>query len=274
MAAWGHFGEILQGRLGADGPVALVTLACARWPARALLRPVRGAPLRVAAPGGGRIARAAARGAMAALGLRGWGGALRVACAAPVGGGAGSSTLAALACVRAVAAAFGAAFDAQAEAALCLAAEGASDPLMLAHPGAALWASRQGRALGHGRLPPRLLVAGGFDGPGRRTDPGCADFADVADLAQAWACAGDAAALGAVATESARRAQRRAPKPAFARAQALAGALGALGVVAAHTGSALGLMFAPQDRAAAEVGAGALAAAGVARVAVFAAGGR
>jgi uncharacterized protein involved in propanediol utilization len=269
--AAGHFGELLQGRLGPDGPVALATLACDRFPARAWFAPRRGARLVVIAPGGGRVAAAAARAARAAARARGWGGVLRVRCAAPVGAGMGSSTLGALAALRAVAAAFGSNPD---EAALCLEAEGASDPLMLTAPGGALWASREGRALALAPPPPRFWVAGGLDGPPFATDARDDRFADVADLARDWreACArADAAALGRIASESALRNQPRAPKPRLAAALALARERDGLGVVAAHTGPALGLMF--LDRAAAVDAAPALAAAGVARVAVFAAGG-
>ncbi len=253
--------------------MVVATLRCARFPARARFAPRRGAPLLVRAPGGGRVAAAAARAALTAAGARGWGGALRVVCAAPVGAGMGSSTASALAAVRAVAAACGATLD---EAALCLAAEGATDPLMLPDPGAALWASREGRALALAPPPPRFWVAGGFDGPPAATDPRDGRFADVSDLARDWAAAcarGDAAALGRVATASALRNHARAPKARLSAMLAMARAHGALGVVVAHTGPALGLLFAADARAAACAAAPALTAAGVAGAAVFEAGG-
>ena len=121
---------------------------------------------------------------------------------------------------------------------------------------------------------PAFHVAGGFLGPGRRTDPGDLAFADIADLAAAWPAAAarrDLAALAALATESARRNARHRHGPDLAPLLAAAERHGALGIVAAHTGSALGLLFAapPPDAALAD-----LRALGLARVARFRAGGR
>lgn len=238
-AATGHFGEMLQGRLGASGPVALVTLPCPAMTATATLRPSPGAPL----TGGGALARAAARAAAPGLGGR-----LAVSCAAAPGVGAGSSTLIGLAALRAAEAVRGAAVDPARQAKALLRIEGAVDPLMSPRPGDVLWASRRAAALDIAPPGPRLIVVGGIAGPGRATDPADHDFADIADL---WADfvaarrAGDRSALGAIATESARRNQTRRPIPAFGAVSDCAGALGALGVAAAHTGSTLALLFAP-----------------------------
>ena len=156
---------------------------------------------------------------------------------------------------------------------MLLALEGAVDPLMLPEPGSILWASRQGRRLGVIARPPRLLVVGGHDGPGRRTDPAESDFEDVSDLVEKAACAaaaGDAAAFAAVATLSAERRQARAPKPSFAALKALGRETGALGVVVAHTGSAAGLLFAPEKVEAARRAEAALVELGLARTVRFA----
>ncbi len=86
--AWvpGHFGEFIQGRLGPDGPVSLVTLPClglgvAGWhyPGHGLR--VHGAGQRLATP-------ARARHLLAVLGLRLSGGVVLRA-TMPAGGGAG-----------------------------------------------------------------------------------------------------------------------------------------------------------------------------------------
>ena len=150
----GHFGELMQGRLQPDGPVVLISLPCP-----ALWVEVGGA------------------GDAALLGPR----RVRTLCAAldlpvpaalpplhalmPPGGGAGSSTAALVALARWLG------FDGT-DAALaraCVAAEGASDPLMLPHAERLLFAPREGRVIATlPRLPP-FEVVGGFYGPGQRT---------------------------------------------------------------------------------------------------------
>lgn len=268
----GHFGELAQGRIGPEGPLALVTLATAdpAFAAAARWRPAPGAPLLADGSGLAPLAARALRGRLRASGALGWGGRLAIETAAPLGGGCGASTASLLAASRCVGAATPAA-----EARLCLDIEGAVDPLALAEPGAWLWASREARALAPLGPPPRFLVAGGFDGPAERTDPADFDFPDIADLIaplRAAFQAGDRAAAAALAFESARRNQARRPKPRFEAVAALAREAGALGVVAAHTGPALGLLFRPDQTAAAGRAADALRALGLARVLSFPAG--
>ena len=253
--AAGHLGEFLQGLLGPGGPVALVTL-----PAPVLRVAARLAPgpfgLHCAGP------RALDRGRAAALCRAVTGrapfGRLVLRAEMPAGGGAGSSTAALLAAARAWALACGRALPVPERLArLCLEIEGATDPLMHPEPARLLWASRLGRILVVLPPPPALEAVGGFLGAGKPTDPGDADFADVSDLAAAWAPAaarGDAEALGRIATESARRNQLRRGGPDLAPLLAAAARHGAVGIVAAHTGAARGLLFAPgrgePDRAA------------------------
>lgn len=269
----GHFGELLQGRLGPGGSVALVTLATPdpAFAAAASWRPARGAPLSTAgSPLAGR-AGAALQAGLRAAGRRGWGGRLEIRTAAPLGGGCGASTAALLAALRLA----GAGLAPLREAALCLALEGAVDPLALAEPGGWLWASRAARPLLRLGRPPRFWVAGGFDGPPQRTDPATADFAEIDDLIgplRAAFAAGDAAALAALSTLSARRHQARRPKPRFDAAAALAEERGALGLVAAHTGPALGLLFRADQAREAAAAARALGALGLSRPLSFPAG--
>ncbi|MRH20670.1 propanediol utilization protein [Rhodovulum strictum] len=196
-------------------------------------------------------------------------GRLRLVAGMPPGGGAGASTAALLAVLRCAA---GGAMAPGDEAALCLALEGASDPLMAPRPERVLWAPRAGQVLAALPPLPALEVVGGFAGPGRRTDPADLGFADISDLLADWVRAPGRGRLAALASESARRnhALRGGPDPA--PVLALGRDLGAMGVVAAHTGTALGLIFAPG-----QVPAGAAAALrglGLAQVVRFRAGGR
>ncbi|MDT8344116.1 MAG: propanediol utilization protein [Thermohalobaculum sp.] len=242
----GHFGELAQGRTAPGGPVALITLPCpvlvtevAFAPAGGLLRSTEPVSAKALAAAGATLAR---------LGQTGWGGEIAIRRPCPPGLGAGTSTAETLGAVRAVAWAFDAHLAPEAEAALCLAAEGAVDPLM--HPDTVLFASRAGQVIR--RLPPlpALGVIGGFAGEPRATDPADRDFPPmgaVFDEIEAALAAGDAARLGRAATRSAAANQARNPNPAWAAMQAAAQAAGALGVAVAHTGAAIALLL-PPDR--------------------------
>jgi len=228
----GHFGEWMQGRLGPDGPVALVTLAC---PALGVSAPGQG-------PGIDRLFPPSALAGFArALGLGpvAWPG---LDCDMPMGAGAGGST----ACLVASAWAAGWTGTPQALARACLDVEGATDPLMYPAPDARLWASREARVIEEVPPPPPCEIVGGYLGPPQRTDPDDGAFPDIADLADFWRGAvarGDLAAVAGIATESARRCTAlRGPGDEM---DTLARDLGALGFARAHTGTARALIFAP-----------------------------
>lgn len=224
----GHFGEWMQGRLGPEGPVALVTLCCPALGVCAPRGPVRLADLFPEA----QLAEFAE-----ALGLAGdWPG---LACDMPLGAGAGAST----ACLVAAARACG--FDGPPDrlARACLAVEGATDPLMYPAPDRLLWASREARILADLPAVPRAEILGGYWGAPMRTDPGDVDFPDISDLAAAWRTGGDLMLLAELSSEAARRADaRRGPGDPMAD---LARDLGAHGHTRAYTGTARALVFAP-----------------------------
>ena len=139
----GHFGEWMQGRLGREGPVALVTLCCPALGVRGPGGPVRLADL---------FPETQLAGFAAALGIAGdWPG---LACDMPLGAGAGAST----ACLVAAARACG--FDGTAGrlARACLAVEGATDPLMYPAPDRLLWASREARIMADLPTVPRAEI--------------------------------------------------------------------------------------------------------------------
>ncbi|MFN4128344.1 MAG: propanediol utilization protein [Paracoccaceae bacterium] len=227
----------MQGRLGAGGPIVLITLPCpvlgvtARLESRA--QGLRGAGLD--SPHG---AAAAAR-LIADLGLDLSHG-VRVQACAEAGLGTGVSTATLLALARLARWRGPASVLARA----CLQAEGASDPLMSHNPARLLWASRQGRALA--RLPalPGHEVIGGFYGPPQVTDPNDSAFPDIADLVAAWRRTRELAGFAALAALSARRCLDLRG-PAQDPTAGLAHRLGALGWTIAHTGAARGLIFAP-----------------------------
>lgn len=229
----GHFGELMQGRLGNDGPVALVTLPC---PALA----VEAHPAPLADPHG-LLPPARARALLSALDLPDPG-PFALTANMPRGGGAGASTAALVALARLA----GARQTGPDLARACVAVEGASDPLMLDRPERILWASRQAEVLAELPALPAFDVIGGFFGPNQRTDPLDDQFPDISDLIAPWrkaAAAGDAAKVAALASLSAERTLSLRCKGDDPTA-GLALVTGALGHVIAHTGSARGLLFA------------------------------
>lgn len=249
-----HFGEWLQGRLGPDGPIVLVTLQCPHFQVSA--------PGPVAPPFPAHVlTRFAADLDLPALPAG-------VARNFPLGIGAGASTATLVALARAA----GYTGPPEALARACLRAEGASDPLMFPNPGGLLWASRRGRVLREMLAPPRATILGGLWGDPVLTDAKDDRFDDVHDLADDWcqsAPRGDLARSAALASESARRctAHRGTPDPM----PDLARDLNAMGVVRAHTGSARGLVFAPGTLPAG--GSEALREAGLSDIVVFETGG-
>ena len=234
----GHFGEWLQGRLGAGGPVALVTLLPGGIALRARHRPGPGAVPGLEGETPVSPERAAAL--LDALGLRlgGWVG-FDLPFAPGLGTGMSTAALVALARL--------AGFDGPpgALARACIAAEGASDPLMFPAPDRLLWASREGRVLAPLAAPPPVQVLGGFFGPPLPTDAADGDYDDISDLVAGWARRGDAGWRAALASESAARCLARRG-PAGDPTPELARDLRALGWAMSHSGAARALIF-PAD---------------------------
>lgn len=257
----GHFGELLQGRIGPSGPVGLVTLPCSALWAEVIVTHSRALALHQAQP---CVSRTTLRHLLHELGLPVVGRfVLRLSM--PIGGGAGAST----ASLLALALAAGAPNTPALEAAVW-AVEGASDPLLRPRPERALWASRQGKLLANLPTLPRFEVLGGFWGPGQRTDPQDQNFPDIADLVAAWPGAG-LPAMAALASESARRTLAHRG-PSHDPTESLARRHGALGYCIAHTGAARGLIFAP--RTVPQAAAADLRAAGFSRITRFGCGGQ
>ena len=262
----GHFGELLQGRLGEMGPVALITLPCPDLSMKGWMRPA--SSLRLHGPDR-LMTPAAARRFLSKLGVQPRG-EFRLRAGMPAGGGAGASTAALVAIARL--AAPDQTSDAVARA--CLEIEGASDPLMYDTPETLLWASREARIVDVMPPLPRFEVLGGFFGPPRNTCAEDINFADISDLIVPWRVAAEAGNLATLAGLSSQAADRtlRCRGPADDPTTDLARELGALGYVIAHTGSARGLVFAPGTVP--ERGPAALREAGLRRMVRFRAGGQ
>jgi uncharacterized protein involved in propanediol utilization len=258
----GHFGELLQGRIGPDGPVALITLPCPGFTATARLSP--GPVLRVRQNVPILPPDRAAR-MLRALDLAPTG-TFDLTLTMPPGGGAGASSAALMALALAAGAK-----GPEAITAAALSIEGATDPLLAPAPERLLWASRLGCGLADLPRLPAFEVLGGFFGPGRRTDPADTDFPDIADLVAAWPEACRALPdMAALASKSARRTLARRG-PAGDPTEALAQRHGALGFVIAHTGSARGLIYPPGMVP--EAAASGLRAAGFSQITRFGCGG-
>lgn len=221
----GHFGEYLQGRLGTNGPLALVTVPCLKTGLQAKLQ-----------SSDQQVVHSLA-GFLQALGLA-VKGEIALSLLSPPGAGTGIST------ARLIAAARLHGWDGPPERlmAACVAHEGASDPLAFPRPERLLWASREGRVLQDmPALPPHVIV-GGYFGASCPTEPEDMDFPDVFDLVEDWKGARSLRDFAELASESARRCLRRRG-PADDPTEHLARSLGAVGFVIAHTGSARGVIF-------------------------------
>ncbi|KAJ55189.1 hypothetical protein ACMU_15650 [Actibacterium mucosum KCTC 23349] len=230
----GHFGEWLQGRLGPDGPVVLVTLPCTGVGVTARLMP---GPAGLTDDAAALIATDRATAFLHGLGTR-LASRIDLAPDCTPGMGTGMSTGALVALARIA----GAQTDALPAA--CIAAEGASDPLMLSAPDRVLWASREGRVIAPAPAVPVAKIVGGFYGPAQPTDPTDNGFPDISDLWDRWQNAKTLPDIAAIAALSAQR-TTALRGPADDPMSALADATGALGHIRAHTGAARGLVFEP-----------------------------
>lgn len=229
----GHFGEWMQGRLGPNGPIVLVTIPCAALHVDA--ERSGDGPLAIAqTPDLLTVERAKVfldriGGQEAHYQLR---------AKMPLGGGAGASTAVLVALARA------AGGDETKLIDVCIATEGASDPLMLPDPDRVLWASREGRIVRDMPSLPRAEIIGGFWGAPIATEPNDTDFPDISDLVDRVIPGLRLQELAEIASASARRCTALRG-PSDDPTEALALSLGALGWCRAHTGSARGLIFEP-----------------------------
>ncbi len=230
----GHFGEWMQGTVGPQATLALVTLTCPVSGVRAETLDADTLALDQTRP---VLDVERCRRFLASLG-RPSDALVKLHVDLPPGGGAGMSTAALVALARALGA------NEARIAAACLAVEGATDPLMLNRPDAVLWAPREARALRPLRPPPAAEIVGGLWGAPCRTDPDDLVFAPIDDLVAAWAAGPDLAGAARLATHSAERTTAMRG-PGDDPTAEIARGLGALGIARAHTGPARALIFAP-----------------------------
>ncbi|MBB4911711.1 GHMP family kinase ATP-binding protein [Actinophytocola algeriensis] len=258
--ASGHHGEILQGVfLDASGRPCrgLVTLPMPGPGVRAEFTPRPGDQVVVHPADRVKAARAASLTIAECAGRTGLprcGGQLRLDSDIPLGLGMGSSTGDVIATVRAVAASYGVDLPPGALARLAVAAEDASDPIMLADR-PLLFAHREGRVLEDlGEALPPLVVVSCLTGGGRPVNtlglPACHDdevrsYERLRVVLRQAIADTDLALLGQVSTESARHNQRVLPKEELTGLEAVARGTGSAGVQVAHSGNVAGLLFDP-----------------------------
>ena len=233
----GHFGEWIQGRLGPEGPVVLITLVCQSLGVRARRLASGTFSLR----GNTGLDRDVAVRFFGALGVDLPKAQFDLTADARPGSGVGVSTASLLALAETA----GVAAPPDVLAAAALVAEGAVDPLMLKAPDQCLWASRDAKAVRDTAALPAFDVVGGFWGAPERTEAADRNFPDALDLIEAWeASSGDVSALAEVVSASASR-TTALRGPLEDPTSVLADKVSALGHARAHTGSARALLFAP-----------------------------
>ena len=184
------------------------------------------------------------------------GGELTVSSNIPERLGMGSSTADVVAAIHAVSVACGGTPARETIATLAVRAETASDSTMF--DSVVLFAQRDGVVLESFTAAfPQLLVVGCNTAPGTGgvdtltltpawyDDPDLARFEMLLEQLRGALLGGDMAALGAVATESARINQRHLAKPHFDQLLDIATNHGAAGVQVSHSGPIAGLLFDP-----------------------------
>ena len=238
----GHFGEWLQGRLGPDGPLALISVPCPLFHCDAMVEDAE-----VTSFQGHGIALNADQmetllGRLdVSLPKR-----ITVQSTIPVRAGLGASTASILSVIKALS---GDTLSVDQTARICVEIEGATDPLMFDQFEGLLWASRSATLIERLPAPPKFEIGGGRWGQGLATDATDLKFPDIADLVVSWRDAvahGSHEKIASLATESADRTTTlRGPQDD--PSQEIARELGALGYVRAHTGSARGFLFSPDQ---------------------------
>jgi uncharacterized protein involved in propanediol utilization len=253
-SAIAHHGELLQGMFVGPhgGPMrGLVTLPCELYSSEAVFRPATRPGVAVA-PDWKWKARHAAELTVEYLGATGVGGELHMVSSIPIGWGMGSSTSDVIAAIRATADGVGVTLHTEDVAKLAVAAETASDSIMFGDR-ALLFAQRDALVIeDFGAHFPAFEVIGFSTGAGVDTlkfapaqydDRDIERFEELRGLLRHGFAVGDPAAVGYVATASARINQRFLPKPEFDRLLSLVDAVGAVGIQVAHSGSVVGVLF-------------------------------
>jgi uncharacterized protein involved in propanediol utilization len=250
-SAFGTFGELLQGALPGDGPDFLVTLPIARW-ATATFEYESARDGVEVFPATKTKARRVAEAVLARY--PGGGGSLSLSGSLPVGKGLASSSADLVATTRAVASALGVEMPPRLIEDLLRQIE-PTDGVM--YPGVVAFDHRNVALRARlGVLPPMTIVGIDEGGtvdtvafnkiPKNFTPEERYEYARLLDAAQTAVAAGDAAAIGRVATRSAHLNQRLCRKRTLSAMTALSAEIGGVGVVAAHSGSTIGLMI-PHD---------------------------
>jgi uncharacterized protein involved in propanediol utilization len=173
--------------------------------------------------------------------------------------GMGSSTSDVVAAIRTVADCYGLPLTVADVARLAVAAEGASDSIMMGDR-VVLFAQREGRVLefiGYDPIP-LLVISCDTDPTGKGIDTlkhPAATYSDVEErefkvllgALRHAVSTGDAVLLGRVASASARINQRYTPKSRLNELFGIADETGAVGVQVAHSGTVVGLLFDARD---------------------------
>jgi len=236
--AYGHFGEWLQGRVGATGPIALISVQCPIYWIDLHHQTADELDYKDDLPS---LSYAHLAQVLAALGQP-QSGRYSASSNMQFGAGLGASTASLLAVARVAAKP---AYPTDAIAKAIVSVEGASDPLMYSDFDRLLWASRTAEIVDRFMAPPKFTVLGGLWGQPLRTDAQDSNFPDISDLLPEWATATKSknhAQVAEIATESFTRTSQLRGSDNDPTLD-IAGDLGALGVLRAHTGSARGLLF-------------------------------
>jgi len=259
-SASAHHGEILQGVFrDAKGNLkrALVTLKCPAWKSYATFYPSPSPAEITCTPGRWKARRAAILSMQEFSTDRSpvAGGFMEISSEVPRGIGMGSSTADVTAAIRAIADFHGVTPTAEEVGRIAVAAESASDPIMI-DDRVVLFSHREGTVLEtFGRQLPGMIVVGCDADPGAgivdtlTLPPAVYSAAEIDTFRslrselRAAVAAGDVARLAKVATSSALISQRFLPKSAFDFLLDLSERAGGQGIQVAHSGTVAGIIF-------------------------------
>ena len=225
----GHFGEWMQGRLGENGLIGLISVQCPLFWVRANYTESSDLHYDDSLPS---LPRDFLVELFTAL-KRAPQGHVRLTSNMQFGAGLGASTASSLAAL----------------AQAIISVEGASDPIMYPEFDQLLWASREAKILDKFASPPPFEILGAMWGDPKRTDPADNNFPDISDLIPSWRDATEAqdhTKVADLSTESAKRTSELRGADADP-SETVAKDLGAIGIIRAHTGSARGFLFKPND---------------------------
>lgn len=235
VSVCGHFGEFIQGRLGVNEPIVLITVPSNQYKVKVIY--TKG-DFKVEQKGTHFYTSSVIFDLVktAKLSIHGN---IHINLSMPEACGVGSSTATRVAVLRAIKPNISMKTLVDA----CIKHEGASDPIMYKVPERLLWAPRTGKVLKRMPKVPKISCIGGFYGSPLKTDPFDSKFPLIGDLIDLWQLPKKTDKfLAELCSESSERTIKYR-KICDDPTKLIARKIGALGYSIAHTGNVRNFIF-------------------------------